>query len=264
MKNRGFSEMCETLGITASKDEPLRRQLAIDIQTWTVLQLAHTEQAAMLCCSATIRDIPSYPARLCLSFQMADEAKHGYTFLKYLLGNWPNFDSGENTIECITGFLLDDSRWDVLVLGMQLAVESSALLALSQLHDNGVDPLLKQICRYVMADEARHVSFGSMVLPAVLNEMTAQEIQERQEIAVELVQLVRQRYRPTVVVQRFCETRLSNRKASPADVFESAFWQEYEQKLTRRFMSLCFSSGLSGSNGEWLHAQFELLGLVER
>src|SRR3546814_8170238 len=57
-----------------------------------------------------------------------------------------------------------DSRWDMTYLGMQIMVEGLALAAFGMAMQTTDDPLLKQLLRYVMSDEARHVAFGVLSL----------------------------------------------------------------------------------------------------
>ena len=60
--------------------------------------------------------------------------------------------------------IVADSRWDMTYLGMQIMVEGLALAAFGFLHQMTTEPLLKQLLRYVMSDEARHVAFGVLSL----------------------------------------------------------------------------------------------------
>src|SRR5207237_128704 len=76
--------------------------------------------------------------------------------------------SGHYPINAHLRLLLDDivqdSRWDMTYLGMQIMVEGLALAAFGFLHQLTTEPLLKQLLRYVMGDEARHVAFGVLGL----------------------------------------------------------------------------------------------------
>ena len=53
-------------------------------------------------------------------------------------------------------------------LGMQIMVEGLALAAFGFMHQMTTEPLLKQLLRYVMSDEARHVAFGVLSPAGVL------------------------------------------------------------------------------------------------
>ena len=63
--------------------------------------------------------------------------------------------------------IVNDSRWDMTYLGMQVMVEGLALAAFGFMHQITNEPLLKQLLRYVMSDEARHVAFGVLSLKEV-------------------------------------------------------------------------------------------------
>src|SRR5262249_54789638 len=105
---------------------------------------------------------------------------------------------GHYPINAHLGLLLDDiisdSRWDLTYLGMQIMVEGLALAAFGMLHQLTTEPLLKKLLRYVMSDEARHVAFGVLSLKECYDQMTAAEIQERQEFAFEAALRMRDRF----------------------------------------------------------------------
>ena len=77
-------------------------------------------------------------------------------------------------------------------LGMQVMVEGLALAAFGFQHQLTPEPLLKQLLRYVMSDEARHVAFGVLSLKEYYAELTDAELLDRQEFAFEAA--VRTRY----------------------------------------------------------------------
>src|SRR5207302_7793740 len=92
--------------------------------------------------------------------------------------------------------VLADSRWDMTYLGMQIMVEGLALAAFGFQYQFSPDPLLKQITRYVMADEARHVAFGVLSVQEAYRAMGGAEIRERQELRDEAALRTRARFRP--------------------------------------------------------------------
>src|SRR5256884_9413833 len=81
--------------------------------------------------------------------------------------------------------IIADSRWDMTYLGMQIMVEGLALAAFGFIHSFTTEPLLKQLLKYVMADEARHVAFGVLSLQEFYDQLSTAEIRERQEVAYE-------------------------------------------------------------------------------
>src|ERR671930_652452 len=114
-----------------------------------------------------------------------DEARHVEVFAKYLNEKL----SGEYPINAHLRALLDDiiadSRWDMTYLGMQIMVEGLALAAFGFMHQMTTEPLLKQLLRYVMSDEARHVAFGVLSLKEFYKQLTDAEMQERVEYEFE-------------------------------------------------------------------------------
>ena len=87
-------------------------------------------------------------------------------------------------------------------LGMQIMVEGLALAAFGFMHQLTTEPLLKQLLRYVMADEARHVAFGVLSLKEYYGELTAAELRERQEFAFEAAVRMSDRMRMQEVWER--------------------------------------------------------------
>src|SRR3546814_3725600 len=85
---------------------------------------------------------------------------------------------------------------------MQIIVEGLALAAFGLIHQFSTEPLIKQITRYVMADEARHVAFGALALSGFYDELTTAERAERQDFVLEASWLMRDRFLATEVWER--------------------------------------------------------------
>ena len=102
--------------------------------TGRLSQFLHGEQGALLCTAKIVETVPWYDAKLYASTQVVDEARHVEVFARYLdekLG-------GEYQINAHLRMLLDDivndSRWDMTYLGMQVMVEGLALAAFGFMH----------------------------------------------------------------------------------------------------------------------------------
>ena len=124
----------------------------------------HGEQGALICTAQIVETVPWIDAKYYAATQVMDEARHVEVFARYLNTKL----SGHYPINAHLKMLLDDivadSRWDMTYLGMQIMVEGLALAAFGFLHQMTTEPLLKQLLRYVMSDEARHVAFGVLSL----------------------------------------------------------------------------------------------------
>jgi len=146
--------------------------------------------------------VPWIDAKYYAATQVMDEARHVEVFAKYLDTKL----SGHYPINAHLRMLLDDiiadSRWDMTYLGMQIMVEGLALAAFGFIHQLTTEPLLKQLLRYVMSDEARHVAFGVLSLQDYYKELSAAELRERQEFAFEAAVRMRDRFLQQEVFER--------------------------------------------------------------
>jgi len=160
-------------------------RLGMENQNWMLSQFMHGEQGALLCTAKIVETVPWIDAKYYAATQVVDEARHVEVFSRYLDEKL----SGHYPLNGHLGLLLDDiigdRRWDMTYLGMQIMVEGLALAAFGFIQSLTTEPLLKQLLRYVMADEARHVAFGVLSLQEYYQGLTAAELRERQEFAFE-------------------------------------------------------------------------------
>src|SRR4051794_17060793 len=177
-------------------------EFGMEGRRWTLSQFLHGEQGALLCTAKIVETVPWYDAKLYAATQVVDEARHVEVFAKYIdekLG-------GEYQINAHLRMLLDDivndSRWDMTYLGMQIMVEGLALAAFGFMHQLTSEPLLKQLLRYVMSDEARHVAFGVLSLQEYYQGLTDAEMLERQQFTFEAAVRMRDRFLQQEVWER--------------------------------------------------------------
>ena len=160
-------------------------QLGIESMKAMLSQFMHGEQGAMVVAAKIVETVPWIDAKYYAATQTMDEARHTEVFAKYLhtkLGEaYPMSPFLEQQITA----LMEDSRWDIAYLGMQIVIESLALAAFGSMLRSTEEPLLKKLLRYVMADEARHVAFGVLSLGEYYQELSAAELKERQEFLLE-------------------------------------------------------------------------------
>jgi hypothetical protein len=151
-------------------------EFGIQQQNAMLSNFLHGEQGALICTAKLVEQVPWIDAKYYGATQVIDEARHVEVFARYLNEKM----SGEHPINPHLGRLLDaiitDERWDITYLGMQIMVEGLALAAFGFIHSITDEPLLKQLLRYVMSDEARHVAFGVLSLQELYDSMTASEL----------------------------------------------------------------------------------------
>jgi hypothetical protein len=234
-------------------------KFGIESQNWTLSQFLHGEQGALLCTARIVETVPWVDAKYYASTQVMDEARHVEVFSKYLDSKL----SGHYPINAHLGMLLDDiiadARWDMTYLGMQIMVEGLALAAFGFLHDTTTEPLLKQLLRYVMSDEARHVAFGVLSLQELYAGLSRAELMERKEFAYEAA--VRMR-------DRFLQQEVWERMGVPAKealevVTRAPDRQLFQRMLFAKIVPNCKKLGLLDNGDTWLRERFTELGVIE-
>jgi hypothetical protein len=234
-------------------------QLGVESQNWTLSQFLHGEQGALICTARIVETVPWIDAKYYAATQVMDEARHVEVFSRYLDTKL----SGHYPINAHLGLLLDDiihdSRWDMTYLGMQIMVEGLALAAFGFMHQMTTEPLLKQLLRYVMSDEARHVAFGVLSLKEYYKELTDAEMQDRVEFAFEAA--VRMR-------DRFLQQEVWDRMGIPVkDAVELVMADDgrklFQNILFSKIVPNCKKLGLLDRNGAWLRKNFTDLGVIQ-
>ena len=169
--------------------------LALELQKAQLSQFMHGEQGAMMTAAKIVETVPWIDARYYAATQTMDEARHTEVFGRYLHDKLGEAYPMSPFLEAQIMVLLEDSRWDIAYLGMQVIIESLALAAFGDMHRRTEEPLLKKLLRYVMADEARHVAFGILSLSELYSELSEPELKDRQEFLLE--NTIRNRTRAT-------------------------------------------------------------------
>ena len=234
-------------------------EFGIEGRRWQLSQFLHGEQGALLCTAKITETVPWYDAKLYASTQVVDEARHVEVFARYLeekLG-------GEYQINAHLRLLLDDiindSRWDMTYLGMQIMVEGLALAAFGFLHQLTNEPLLKQLLRYVMSDEARHVAFGVLSLQEVYAGMSDSEIKDRQEFAYEASVRMRDRFMQQEVWDRM---GVNTKEIAPLMLMDPSRGL-FQQMLFSKIVPNCKKLGLLDRNDKWLRRKYEEMGVIQ-
>ena len=234
-------------------------QFSIESQNWTLSQFLHGEQGALVCTAKIVESVPWIDAKYYAATQVMDEARHVEVFAKYLDEKL----SGHYQINAHLQMLLDDivadSRWDMTYLGMQIMIEGLALAAFGFARDITPDPLLKQLLRYVMADEARHVAFGVLSLQEHYQCLSAAELRERQEFAFEAAVRMRDRFLQQEVLERM---GLDPKQILPI-VLSDPNRPAFQALLFSKIVPNCRKLGLLDAGDGWLRTKFTELGVIE-
>ena len=234
--------------------------LVIEGQNWRLSQFMHGEQGALLCTAKIVETVPWIDAKYYASTQVMDEARHVEVFAKYLdtklTGHYPI----NAHLKMLLDDIINDSRWDMTYLGMQIMVEGLALAAFGFMHMLTGDPLLKQLLRYVMSDEARHVAFGVLSLKEYYGGLSDAEMRERQEFAFEAAVRMRDRFLQQEVWERM---GIDPRPVVTSMLSIPPEENMFQQLLFSKIVPNCKKLGLLDASGGWLRRRFEELGVIQ-
>ena len=234
-------------------------EFGIEGRRWSLSQFLHGEQGALLCTAKITETVPWYDAKLYASTQVVDEARHVEVFARYLDEKLGGGYQVNAHLRMLLDDIIQDSRWDMTYLGMQVMVEGLALAAFGFMHQLTGEPLLKQLLRYVMSDEARHVAFGVLSLQEAYAEMTDAEMKERQEFAFEASVRMRDRFLQQEVWERM--------GVKPKDivplVLQDPTRTMFQQMLFAKIVPNCKKLGLLDRNDGWLRHRYEEMGVIQ-
>ncbi len=234
-------------------------KLGIESQNWTLSQFMHGEQGALICTAKIVETVPWIDAKYYASTQVMDEARHVEVFAKYLDTKLSGHYPVNAHLKMLLDDIVNDSRWDMTYLGMQIMVEGLALAAFGFMHQMTTEPLLKQLLRYVMSDEARHVAFGVLSLKEYYEGLSDAEIYERQQFAFEAAVRMRDRFLQQEVWERMDVPV----KESIELVMRTPTRQVFQMMLFSKIVPNCKKLGLLDRNDKWLRHRFEELGVIQ-
>ena len=234
-------------------------EFGIEGRKWQLSQFLHGEQGALICTAKITETVPWYDAKLYASTQVVDEARHVEVFARYLDEKMGGGYQVNTHLRLLLDDIINDSRWDMTYLGMQIMVEGLALAAFGFLHATTNEPLLKTLLRYVMSDEARHVAFGVLSLKEVYAGMSDAEIKDRQEFAFEASVRMRDRFLQQEVWDRM---GVNTKEIAPM-MLQDPGRALFQQMLFSKIVPNCKKLGLLDRNDKWLRHRFEELGVIQ-
>ncbi|MFN8578321.1 MAG: ferritin-like domain-containing protein [Candidatus Sericytochromatia bacterium] len=197
----------ESHGIRLNKKEKL--EFKHSVTSWMLSQFLHGEQGALFAAAQVTESIKWLDGKLYGSTQVMDEGRHVEVFLRYLDTKMNRIYQINDNLFVIIDQLMTDSRWDMKFLGMQIMVEGLALGAFSNLYFHTQEPLLKELLKNVIQDEARHVHYGVLALSEhIKNNLNEKERKEREDWSFEVATLMKNRFLVHEVYEEWFEGRM--------------------------------------------------------
>jgi hypothetical protein len=170
--------------VWASLDQREHTRIRVHYQAWQLSQFLAGEQGALLCAGRIVQQASNASARLYSSTQVVDEARHVEVFSRLIHQKIGISYSTSAPLQRLLDDILHDPRWDMTCLGMQVLIEGLGLAVFSMVRNRTTHPLIATLHAYVVEDEARHVSFGRLMLEDLYRELSDSERAEREEFVL--------------------------------------------------------------------------------
>jgi hypothetical protein len=184
-----------------SDEEMVRMQL--NMNAFMLSQFLHGEQGALIATAKIVQGVPWEEAKFYAANQVADEARHVEVYHRYLTEKLGVSYPVNRELRQLLDAIIEDPRWDITFLGMQIMVEGLALAAFGVTRLQMADePLIQDLIGRVMQDESRHVAFGVLSLADLYKEMSSAELREREDFVIEATHLLRDRLLMEAVFER--------------------------------------------------------------
>jgi hypothetical protein len=164
------------------------------LASWQFSQFMHGEQGALICTAKIVQTVPDIDSKFYAATQVIDEARHVEVYSRYLHEKLQLVYPLNPNLRSLLDDVIQDSRWDMTYLGMQVLIEGLALAAFGIIRNNAKDPMAASLNAYVMQDEARHVMFGRLALRDYYPQLTQAERDDREEFCVDACYRMRDRF----------------------------------------------------------------------
>jgi hypothetical protein len=220
-------------GVRLNDDEQMR--FVHDFSAWLLSQFMHGEQGALFASAQVTESVRWVDGKFYGATQVMDEARHLEVFLRYLESKLGKLYQVNDNLFTIMDALMRDSRWDMKFLGMQIMIEGLALGAFSMMYQSTREPLLKELLRYVIQDEARHVHYGVLALKRHFSELSDAELREREDWAFEVACLMRNRFLAHEIYDEWFGAHLK-RTEWDSIISESPFMLEFREIMFKRLV----------------------------
>ena len=218
-------------------------------------QFLHGEQGALLVSSQLVSCAPTYDAKLYAASQSFDEARHVEVFNTFIQKEIGFMYPCHPNLKALLDKILTDPRWDLKFIGMQIILEGLALAAFKSDRAATRIPVLSELLRLVIRDEARHVTFGVNYLEAFCRTLSEEEREARGLFAYEACVVMRDRLVSDDVFLEFGWDVEAARKR----VLESSVLGDFRNLLFSRIIPNLKRIGLLT---ESVRPKFDALGLL--
>jgi len=193
-------DILSRLGCVQELPDGTRRKLYREAAIFTLSQVLHGEQAALMTCGQLVNAVPDVEGKFSAAVQVMDEARHIEVFARYLalVGHYYPIDPD---LQTIIQQLLTESDWEAKCVGMQVILESVALGFFRLGVEMSEEPVLQQFIGRVHEDESRHVAYGVLTLEERIPQLDEATRSRLENFAYDAVCRIAGRARPSFTTQ---------------------------------------------------------------
>jgi rubrerythrin len=242
-------------GLSLREKQTHRHGLA----AWMLSQFLHGEQGALFAACQVTEAIQWLDGKLYGSTQVVDEGRHVEVFYRYLSEKLGKLYPVNDNLYTLIDALMTDGRWDLKFLGMQIMIEGLALGAFGTMRQTSREPLLRELLKYVITDEARHVHYGVVSLREYYHELAPNDLREREDWAFEVAVLMRNRFLAHEFYDEYYG-HIMTRKQWDELILSSAYMRKFRQTMFRRLVPNLKRINLMSDR---IRPHYAALGLLE-
>ncbi len=167
-------------------DEAERAHVRRHFHAWTLSQVMHGEQGALLCASKLAQGEDNLAARLTASAQVYDEARHLEVYQRIVEDKLKLFFPMSQGLRLLLHDTIGARELDITSLGMQVLVEGVALSIFHNIVAYSKDPFVRAVVSRIQQDEARHFAGGRKKLRELYaGGLTEAEMRQREAFTCE-------------------------------------------------------------------------------
>jgi hypothetical protein len=240
-------------------DDKEQRRFLHDFTSFILSQFLHGEQGALYASAQVTESVRWFDGKFYGATQVMDEARHVEVFLRYIETKLGKLYPVNDNLFTIIDALMHDARWDMKFLGMQIMIEGLALGAFNTMYQATGEPLMKDMLKYVIQDEARHVHYGVLALKSHYATLSDAELREREDWAFEVGLLMRNRFLAHEVYDEWFGDRL-RRKDWDRIMTELPLMRSFRALMFKRLIPNLEYIGLFSPR---IQKHYEKAGLME-
>lgn len=241
-------------------DKKTRAKLNHSLISLMLSQFLHGEQGALFAAGITVEATPWMNAKLYGATQVMDEGRHVEVFQKYIIEKLDRLYKVNDNLYVIIHALTSTSDWDLKFLGMQIMIEGLALGAFGLLYKFTNEPLLRELLKNVISDEARHVHYGVEALRDYYTKEVSESVRrDREDWAYEVAILLRNRFLFLEFHQEHFAHAM-NEEEWIKNVLASEIMSEFRRSLFSRLIPNLKAIGLLSDR---IRPKYEELGVLQ-